>query len=36
VDVNVGVKLFLEVRYTWVLTDPKTSTLVPVMLGITF
>jgi opacity protein-like surface antigen len=36
VDLNIGVALFLEVRYTWVLTDPNTSTLVPVSLGITF
>jgi opacity protein-like surface antigen len=36
VDLKIGITLFLEVRYTWVLTDPKTSTLVPVALGITF
>jgi opacity protein-like surface antigen len=36
VDLNIGVTLFLEVRYTWVFTDPNTSTLVPVLLGITF
>lgn len=36
VDLKIGITLFLEVRYTWVLTDPKTSTLVPVSLGITF
>ena len=36
VDLNIGITLFLEVRYTWVMTDPKTSTLVPVSIGITF
>ena len=36
VDLKIGITLFLEVRYTWVLTDPKTSTLVPVAIGITF
>ena len=36
VDFKIGITLFVEVRYTWVMTDPKTSTLVPVMLGITF
>ncbi len=36
VDLKIGITLFLEVRYTWLLTDPKTSTLVPVSLGVTF
>ncbi len=36
VDLNVGVALFLEVKYTWILTDNKTSTYVPVTIGITF
>jgi len=36
VDLKIGITLFLEARYTWVLTDPKTSTLVPFSLGVTF
>ena len=36
VDVSIGVTLFLEVKYMWVMTDPETSTLVPVTLGVTF
>ena len=36
VDGSIGVTLFLEVKYTWVMTDPKTSTLVPIQIGITF
>jgi opacity protein-like surface antigen len=36
VDLNVGVSLFLEVKYMWIMTDPETSTLVPVTIGITF
>ena len=36
VDLKIGITLFLEVRYTWVFTDPSTSTLTPVSLGITF
>jgi opacity protein-like surface antigen len=36
VDLNVGVTLFLEVKYMWVMTDPETSTLFPVTIGITF
>lgn len=36
IDLNVGVALFFEVKYTWILTDNKTSTYVPVTIGITF
>lgn len=36
VDLNVGITLFLEVKYEWVMTDPNTSKLIPVTLGITF
>ena len=36
VDFKVGVALFLEVKYTWILTDDKTSTYVPVTIGVTF
>lgn len=34
VDFSIGVTLFLEVKYVWVMTDP-TSTLVPVTIGVT-
>ena len=36
VDLDIGVTLYLEVKYMWVMTDPKTSTMVPVSIGITF
>lgn len=36
VDLNVGVALYLEAKYTWILTDGETSTYVPVTLGVTF
>ncbi len=36
VDVSIGVTLFLEVKYMWVVTDPETSTLFPVTIGVTF
>jgi opacity protein-like surface antigen len=36
VDFSIGVTLFLEVKYVWIMTDPETSTLVPVTIGITF
>jgi opacity protein-like surface antigen len=36
VDFSIGVTLFLEVKYVWVMTEPETSTLVPVTIGITF
>ncbi len=36
VDLSIGVTLFLEVKYMWIMTDPETSTLVPVTIGITF
>ena len=36
VDVSIGVTLFLEVKYVWITTDPETSTLVPVTIGVTF
>ena len=36
VDLSIGVTLFLEVKYVWVMTDPETSTLFPVTIGITF
>jgi len=36
VDFKVGITLFVELRYTWILTDGETTTYLPVMLGITF
>jgi opacity protein-like surface antigen len=36
VDLSIGVTLFLEVKYVWVMTEPETSTLVPVTIGVTF
>ncbi len=36
VDFKLGVDLFLEVKYTWILTDNQTSTYVPVTIGVTF
>jgi opacity protein-like surface antigen len=36
VDFSIGVTLFLEVKYVWIMTDPETSTLVPVTIGVTF
>jgi len=36
VDLSIGVTLFLEVKYMWIVTEPETSTLVPVTIGVTF
>ncbi len=36
VDVKIGIKLFLEVKYAWIFTDVNTSTYVPVTIGVTF
>lgn len=36
VDLNIGVALYLEAKYTWILTDGETSTYLPVTLGVTF
>jgi opacity protein-like surface antigen len=36
VDLSIGITLFLEVKYMWVMTAPETSTLVPVTVGVTF
>jgi opacity protein-like surface antigen len=35
-DLEVGIKLFVEARYVWILTDGERSTYVPVALGVTF
>jgi len=36
VDLEVGIKLFVEARYVWILTEGERSTYVPVALGATF
>ncbi len=36
VDLALGVTVFLESRYVWILTEGETSTFVPVTLGVTF
>jgi opacity protein-like surface antigen len=35
-DLDLGLKLFVEVRYVWIATEGQTSTYVPVTLGVTF
>jgi len=35
VDFHLGITLFVELRYTWILTDGETTTYLPVMLGVT-
>ena len=35
-DLDVGIKLFVEARYVWILTEGQRSTYVPVALGVTF
>jgi opacity protein-like surface antigen len=34
-DLKVGITLFVELRYTWILTDGEKTTYLPVMLGVT-
>jgi opacity protein-like surface antigen len=36
VDLEVGIKLFVEARYVWILTDGEKSTYAPVAIGVTF
>jgi len=36
VDIHLGLTLFLEVKYAWILTEATTSTYVPVSIGVTF
>lgn len=36
VDVKIGLRLFLEVKYAWIFGDGGTSTYVPVSIGVTF
>ena len=35
-DLDVGIKLFVEARYVWILTEGEKSTYVPVAIGVTF
>jgi opacity protein-like surface antigen len=35
-DLEVGIKLFVEARYVWILTEGERSTYVPVAIGVTF
>jgi opacity protein-like surface antigen len=35
-DISLGVDLFVEVRYVWILTEGAKSTYVPVTVGVTF
>jgi opacity protein-like surface antigen len=35
-DIGIGIDLFIEARYVWILTDAEKSTYVPVTVGITF
>ncbi len=35
-DLSLGLTLFVEVKYVWILTEGETSTYVPVTLGVTF
>jgi opacity protein-like surface antigen len=36
VDLKIGITLFLEAKYTWIMTEGEASTYIPVSLGITF
>jgi opacity protein-like surface antigen len=36
VDLDLGIKLFAEARYVWILTQGERSTYVPVAFGVTF
>jgi opacity protein-like surface antigen len=36
VDINLGLSLFVEAKYTWIFTEGQTSTYVPVTVGVTF
>jgi opacity protein-like surface antigen len=36
VDFEVGIKLFVEARYVWILTEGEKSTYVPVAIGVSF
>lgn len=36
VDLQLGIKLFVEARYVWILTEGATSSYVPMALGVTF
>jgi opacity protein-like surface antigen len=36
VDLELGIRLFAEARYVWILTEGERSTYVPVAIGVTF
>lgn len=36
VELNLGIILYLEAKYTWIFTEGKTSTFIPVSIGVTF
>lgn len=36
VDLKLGITLFIEAKYTWILTEGETSTYIPISAGITF
>lgn len=36
VDLKVGITLFIEAKYTWILTEGETSTYIPISVGVTF
>ena len=36
VDLELGISLYLEAKYTWIFTPGTASTYIPVSLGITF
>jgi opacity protein-like surface antigen len=36
VDLEIGIKLFVEARYVWILTEGEKSTYLPVAVGVTF
>jgi opacity protein-like surface antigen len=36
VDLKIGITLFLEAKYTWIMTEGETSTYIPISLGVTF
>lgn len=36
VDLKIGITLFIEGKYTWIMTEGETSTYIPISIGITF
>jgi opacity protein-like surface antigen len=35
-DLKLGITLFIEAKYTWILTEGETSTYIPISVGVTF